>query len=633
MTAEPVTHKFEAEVEQVLRLVIESLYSNREVFLRELLSNAADALDKLRFDAVSHPEHMPEDGLKIRIVPDRDAGTLTIWDNGIGMSEAELKDNLGTIARSGTRELANKLREAKEAGDLSLIGQFGVGFYSAFLVADRVDVVSRAAGSDAAFKWSSDAKHSFTIEPAERDVAGTSVVLHLAAEHEATYLDAATLRTLVSRYSDYLSFPIELRTSKKEGDGYVEGFEKINAGSALWQRPKSEIDDEKAAELYRHLAHDFEKPRCWRHFKIEGTQEFAGMVFVPRRAPMTIWMPDETHGVRLYVKRVFIMDEAQEILPRWLRFVRGVVDSDDLPLNVSRELLQDSKIVRVIRNTVQKQSIEMLKELSENDPKEYAELWTTFGSVIKEGLHQDPSLKDSLAPLFRFSSSRGTGLRSLSEAKEAMKEGQKELYYVVAESLAQAQASPHIEAIKQKGYEVLYYTDPVDPFMAEVLTDFDGVPLVDASAAKLTDDAGTEAASEEREAELAELRERFRIRLQDHVSEVRTSRRLTDSAVCLVVPEGGVQPHIERLLRSAQRDVPVQKRILELNPDHPVIENLRALLSDPDKQLHVDDWIQLLYETARVSEGSPLEDPAAFNRRVTELLTGASKHARGAADG
>jgi molecular chaperone HtpG len=625
MSDPKTTHRFEAEVEQVLRLVIESLYSNREIFLRELVSNAADALDKLRFRAVTEPALIPADTtLTIRLIPDRDAGTLTIWDNGVGMSREELVSHLGTIAKSGTRELAQKLREAK-SGDLSLIGQFGVGFYSAFLVADEVAVVSRAAGSDEAHRWASDAKGTFSVEPAEREVHGTSVVLHLSAEHRE-YLDPVRLRSLVERYSDYVSWPVELSTSRKEGDSYVQGFEKINEGGALWQRPKGELTDEQAHELYHHLTGDWEKPLAWRHFKVEGTQEFAGMVFVPSRPPMSLWMPDAKHGVRLYVKRVFIMDDAEQLLPRWLRFVRGVVDSEDLPLNVSRELLQDSRVTKVIRKQVVKQTLDLLSELASERPEDYATFWTGFGAVLKEALHLEPEQLSALTPLLRFESSAGPELTSLAQAKERMKEGQKALYYVLGESRRQAESSPHIERLKARGYEVLYLTDPVDPFAIGALRELDGVPIESASDAKLTLEGDEEAkVDEERESALAPVRARFRIKLQEHVSEVRLSTRLTDSPVCLVVPEGGLLPHLERILRSAQKDVPVQKRILELNPGHPVIENVRRLLERGGADADVDEWIEVLFDQAKIAEGSPIDDPASFNRRITALLADASE--------
>ena len=625
MTA--TTHRFEAEVEQVLRLVIESFYSNREVFLRELVSNAADALDKLRFAAVTDPSLVPQGtSLAIRLVPDRDAGTLTVWDDGIGMSREELVEHLGTIAKSGTRELAQKLAEAKESGDLSLIGQFGVGFYSAYLVADRVEVVSRKAGTGEAHRWTSAAKGTFTVEPAERETHGTSVVLHLAEAHRE-YLDPVRLRGLVERYSDYLSWPVELRTTKKQGDDYVEAFEKINQSSALWQRPRAQIEDDKARELYRHLTSDFDEPLAWRHFRVEGTQLFSGMLFVPSHAPWTMWQPEAKHGVRLYVKRVFIMDDAAELLPSWLRFVRGVVDSEDLPLNVSRELLQDSRVVTTIKKQLVKQTLDMLEELAKERPADYVKFWAAFGPVLKEGLHAEPSRAAELAPLLRFHSSEDDGLTSLAEAKARMKEGQPALYYVLGESLAQAQHSPHIEALRKKGYEVLYLIDPVDPFAIGALTEFEGTPLESASDAKPGE--GDEAADEDRGAALGDLRSRFRTKLQDEVSEVRLSARLVDSPVCLVMPPGGLPPHFERLLRATQKDLPKQKRILELNPSHPVIENLRRLLAEGKAVERVDEWIALLYDQAKIAEGTALDDPAAFTRRVTALLKDATERLAG----
>lgn len=621
-------HRFEAEVEQVLRLVIESLYSNREIFLRELLSNAADALDKLRFRAVTEPElATPGVELAIRLIADREAHTLTIWDTGVGMSREELVDNLGTIAKSGTRELAQKLKEAKEsqAGALSLIGQFGVGFYSAFLVADRVEVISRPAGSSTeAHKWISEGKGSFTVEPAERAEHGTSVVLHLGREHRE-FADPVRLRHLVERYSDYLSWPIELKTSRKEGDGYVEGFEKINEGSALWQRPRSEIDDEKAHELYHHLTGDWEKPLAWRAFKVEGVQEFAGMVFLPKKPPLSLWMPDAKHGMRLYVKRVFILDDAEQLLPRWLRFVRGVVDSEDLPLNVSRELLQDSRVTKTIKKQIVKQVLDALKELAAEREEDYRAFWAGFGAVLKEALHMEPEQKDAIAPLLRFESSAVEGLTSLADAKARMKEGQKSIYYVLGESRRQVESSPHIEGLKARGYEVLYLTDPVDPFSIPVISEFDGVPLASASDADMSFEGGPEPASAERESALDALRARFRIKLQEEVSEVRLSSRLTDSPLCLVIPEGGLMPHLERMLRAAQRDMPAQKRILELNPSHPLIESLRRLVEKGGADPKIDEWIEVLFDQAKIAEGSPIDDPARFNRRITALMVEASE--------
>jgi molecular chaperone HtpG len=629
-SGDKTTHRFEAEVEQVLRLVIESLYSNREIFLRELVSNAADALDKLRFASLTQPELMPsEASLAIRLVPDRDAATLTLWDNGIGMTKDELAKNLGTIAKSGTRELMEKLRAAKEASDLSLIGQFGVGFYSAFLVADRVDVVSRAAGEETAHRWSSDGKGTFTIEPAEREVHGTSVVLHLSPTYRE-YLDPVRLRGLVERYSDYLSWPIELRTTKKSGDSYEESFERVNEGKALWQRPKSEVTEAQYKELYHHLSGDWEAPLGWRQFKIEGVQEFAGIVFLPKHPPLSLWMPDAKHGVRLYVKRVFIMDDADALLPRWLRFVRGVVDSADLPLNVSRELLQDSRITKTIKKQVAKQTLDLLKEMADERAEDYASFWNAFGAVLKEGLHMEPDQASAIAPLLRFESSAVDGLTSLADAKSRMKEGQKALYYVLGESRRQVEQSPHIEALRARGYEVLYLTDPVDPFAVESLKEWDGVPLESASDAELAiDGEGATKIDASRESALEDLRNRFRVKLQEEVSEVRLSARLTSSPLCLVIPEGGLQPHVERILRAAQRDVPKQKRILELNPDHAVVERMRRVLEKGGADEKIDEWIELLFDQAKIAEGSPIDDPSRFNRRVDALLTDAAERLLG----
>jgi molecular chaperone HtpG len=622
MADEKQTHRFEAEVDQVLRLVIESLYSNREIFLRELVSNAADALDKLRFRAVTEPALLSSDtALSIRLIPDREAKTLTIWDNGVGMTRAELIEHLGTIAKSGTRELAQKIKEAKS--DIQLIGQFGVGFYSAYLVADEVEVVSRAAGSDEAHKWVSLGKGTFTVESAEREVHGTSVILKLKPEHEE-FLDPVRIRDLVHRYSDFLSWPIELKTSKKEGDSYRDAFEKINEGQALWQRARAEVTDEQYGELYHHLSSDWEKPLAWRHFKIEGVQEFASILFVPRRPPMTLFMPDAKHGVRLYVKRVFIMEDAEEVLPRWLRFVRGVVDSQDLPLNVSRELLQDSRIVRTIRKQIVKQALDLLSELATQKPEDYKTFWGAFGAVLKEGLHMEPDQSAALAPLLRFETSEGEGFSSLAQIKARMKEGQKAIYYAIGESRRQVEHSPHLEAVRARGYEVIYLIDPVDPFAISSVTEFEGVPLASVTDSKL--ELGGEDAPKieaERESALDALRARFRIKLQDHVSEVRLSTRLTDSPACLIVPEGGLSPHLERILRATQKEFPAQKRIFEINPSHAVIENLRKAL-ESGAESKVDEWIELLYDQATIAEGSPLEDPGRFNRRISSLLEQAS---------
>ncbi|MGD8858981.1 MAG: molecular chaperone HtpG [Myxococcales bacterium] len=636
------TQKFKAEVSQVLSLVINSLYSNKDIFLRELVSNAADALDKRRFEALAKPKLNPEGYQpRIRLIPDPQAGTLTIWDNGIGMNKSALGKDLGTVARSGTREFAEKLEQAKKQGDANLIGQFGVGFYSGYLVADRIEVVSRAAGSSDAHRWSSEGKDTFTIEPAERDEAGTSVILQLAKEHES-YLDEYKLRELVRTYSDFIDYPIELAVKRGEGDegdeaesndeGAGEGrrFEVINRASALWTRPKSEITDEQYDELYKHLSHDWEAPLCRTHFKVEGTQMFTGLLFVPKRPPFDMLAPQSEahHGVRLYVRRVFIMDDCEELLPRWLRFVRGVIDSDDLPLNVSRELLQDSATVRVIRKQIIRRVLDALSEVARERKDDYADFWSKFGSVLKEGLHFDSDQKDKIAPLLRYESSRGEGPVSLADYVERMKAGQDKIYFALGPSTQMLEASPHLEALKKRGYEVLYMTDGVDQWAVEGLREFDGKPLVNAMEGNL--DLGEEP-DEEKKKEQAEekeglqpLLERCKAILEEHVSEVRLSQRLTDSPVCLVQPEGGLPAHIERMIRSYQQDLPAQKRILELNPDHPLVAHLRKEHERDPESSKLREWVEMLYDQALLGEGSPLPDPARFAGRVARLMQAAT---------
>ncbi|MES1177669.1 MAG: molecular chaperone HtpG [Myxococcales bacterium] len=630
--SEATTHSFKAEVSQVLHLVVNSLYSHKEVFLRELVSNASDALDKRRFEAVTHPEMATEGDLKVQLIADPKASTLTISDNGIGMNAAELELNLGTIARSGTREFLEKVAKAREASDqgLQLIGQFGVGFYSAYLVADRVDVITRRAGDGAAFRWSSDAQSSFTIEPAERAEAGTTLVLHIK-EDQKEFLMPSRLRELVRRYSDYIGHPIEIAVPPKEAkEGEPAGettFERINQASALWQRPASEVSEEQYTEFYRHQTHDFEAPLAHRHFKVEGTQEFAGLLFLPKRAPFDLYDPSAKHGIRLHVRRVFVMDDCAELLPNFLRFVRGVVDSEDLPLNVSREILQDSKLVRVIKKQVVNHTLAMIEELAGKDAEVFAKFWADFGAVIKEGIHFESEHRDRIAKIVRYESSTQPGLTTLGDYVSRMKDGQKAIYYATGTSRALLDSSPHLETLKKRGYEVLFMTDGVDPFAVTSLSEFDGKPLVSAMDENL--ELGEEELSEEQKAAEAEqkkqaepLVERFKAVLAAKVGEVRLSTRLTDSPVCLVIPEGGMAPHIERLMMARQMGIPPQKRILELNPGHPLIQNLER--RDKEEPGNVAAWIELLYDQALIAEGSPLENPAAFAQRLTSLLTTAS---------
>ncbi|MFC1642073.1 molecular chaperone HtpG [Myxococcota bacterium] len=621
---------FEAEVTQVLRLVVNSLYRNQEIFLRELLSNASDALDRLRFRALSEPELLSEaTALKIRVIPDSDRGTLTIWDNGVGMSAEELEKDLGTVARSGSREFLARAAEGQSSG-LQLIGQFGVGFYSAFLVADQVEVVSRAAGTDPAHRWVSDGRETFTVEPAEREERGTSVILRLK-EDQRQYLQKPHLRHLVERHSDYLGHPIELPV---EGD--AAKFEVVNHSSALWQRSPTEVESEQYQEFYKHLAHDWEPPLAWKHFRIEGTQMFAGLLFLPRRRPFDLFEAQTHHGVHLHVQRVFIMESAEELVPRWLRFLRGVIDSEDLPLNVSREVLQDSRAVRIIRKQVVHQTLELLEELARDRSEDYRLFFQNFGAVLKEGLHFEPEHKERLAKLLLFASTHGEELVSLDAYVERCPAGQKAIYYLAGATRDVVQSSPHLEKLRQRGYEVLLMTDPVDPFAMAVLQTYREKPLVSAMDSELElgqpepSDTQTESSDQKHEASQlpTALRDRFQSVLSGKVSEVRPSNRLTDSPACLVVPTGGLNPHVERMLRATRQfEAPLGQRILEVNPEHLLVKTLAALEEQEPDSERVREWIRVLYDQALLAEGSPVDDPAWLARRVSELLTVAVRQA------
>ncbi len=613
---------FQAEVSQVLRLVVNSLYSNKEVFLRELVSNASDALDKLRFKSLSNPELLPEGTeFRIRIEPDADAKTLTVSDNGVGMTEEDLANHLGTIAKSGTREFVEQLEAAQESGNAQLIGQFGVGFYSAFLVADKVEVVSRAAGSEQAYRWVSDGRESYLVEPAERASQGTDVILHLK-EEASEYLKGWRLRELIGRYSDYIGHPVEMPTVATEDSKKESEFERVNRANALWQRSPKDVTQEQYDDFYKHLSHDWEAPVAHRHFKVEGTQMFAGMVFVPKRPPFDLFDRQSKHGVRLHVRRVFVMDDCQDLLPVWLRFIKGVVDSEDLPLNVSRETLQDNKIVKVMQKQVVNNCLTMLEDLANEKKEDYLKTWKSFGAVMKEGFHFSPEHRDRLAKLARFESTKADGLTSLDEYVSRMKEGQKAIYYATGASRALLVGSPHLERLKKQDYEVLLLTDPVDPFAIAGLPKYGDFELQSAMDEKLeiedqTDDEKKQFEDEKKRAE--PLIERFQKTLSDKVSEVRASSRLSDSPVCLVVPEGGLAPHIEQLMRAQNPDLPPTKRNLEINPTHPVIERQNQGLS-AENNTWVDDWTALLYDQALIAEGSPIDDPAAFSRRLSAVM-------------
>lgn len=633
----PTEHAFQAEVSQVLSLVVHSLYRNQEVFLRELVSNASDAIDHLEFRALTEPEILGSDpetraaGHRIDLVPDRAARTLTISDDGVGMDEAALVRNLGTIAHSGTRKLLESLTgDARR--DVRMIGQFGVGFYAAFLVADRVTVVSRPAGGDGAWKWESDGKAGFTVAPAERASRGTDVILHLKPDAD-DFLREWTLRELVRKYSDFVRHPIHLRVERTTEGRTETTSEQVNRGAALWTRPRAEITDEQYEEFHRHSAHDWEAPLAWTHFQVEGAQELTGLLYIPRTARFDTAGAQRT-GVRLFVRRVFIMDDCREIVPEWLRFVRGVIDSDDLPLNVSREFLQRDRNTAAIRKQIVRHVLKRLEDLAAEGPREVAEdgadtvrdryehFWRQFGRILGEGVVADSEHAERITKLLRFASSHGDGLTSLEAYVARMPAEQAAIHYVVAESRGAAAASPHIEALRRRGFEVLYLLDPVEEWIVQAIPEFSEKKLVSALSADagLPDDADAKKGREEAQGRCATLLGRMKEALSSHVKDVRVSERLTDSPACLVADRHEASPALAKLLRAHDRNYEPSKRVLEVNPAHPVVERMNALAADPAQSARVDDLAALLYDQALVAEGSPPSDPARFARQVADLL-------------
>jgi len=610
---------FQAEVSRLLDIVAHSLYSQKEIFLRELISNASDACDRLRYAALTRPELAGEDSAyRVTLTPDAKARTLTLADNGIGMDEAELIDNLGTIARSGTAEFLGQL-SGDERKDRTLIGQFGVGFYSAFMVADEVTVISRKAGTDQAWRWVSDGKGEFSVEPAERPARGTTITLHLR-EDASEYLEPYRLRQIVKTYSDHIALPIVLVEGEKE--------ETLNAASALWMRPKSEITEEQYREFYHHVGHAGDAPALTLHWRAEGKIEYTALIFVPSMKPFDLFDPERKHRLKLYVRRVFITDDCQELLPSWLRFVRGVVDSEDLPLNVSRELLQSNPIVARIRGQIVKRVLTELQKKAKDAPADYATFWSNFGAVLKEGLYEEAGERDNLLPLARFRSTAGDGLVSLDEYVARMKPGQEAIYTIAGDNLDLLQKSPQIEGFRAKGVEVLLLTDPVDEFWMPAIGKykehaFKSATRGGADLAKIK--AEGEAAKQEEEpakpdANTTSLVAMFKLALGDTVKDVRLSERLTDSAVCLVADEGDLDIHLERMLRMHNRLDQAAKRILEINPKHKLIERLSAQIGGEGASAIISDVAWVLLDQARILEGEALPDPAAFARRLSALL-------------
>lgn len=617
------THKetlgFQTEVRQLLDLMIHSLYSNKEIFLRELISNASDAADKLRFEALTDDGLYEGDtDLKIRISFDKHARTITISDNGIGMSRAEVIDNIGTIAKSGTRQFLASL-SGDQTKDAKLIGQFGVGFYSAFIVAKKVTLSTRRAGvgHGHGVRWESDGQGEYSIETCERVARGTEVVLHLR-DGEDEFLDGHRLRALVRKYSDHIAIPIAMPSEDKKQDE-----ETVNRASALWARPRKEIVETEYDEFYKHIAHDFEAPLAHVHSRVEGKQEYIALLYIPRRAPFDLWDRDRRRGVKLYVRRVFIMDDAEQLIPNYLRFVRGVVDSNDLPLNISREILQHNRDIDTIRAGCAKKVLDLLAEVAANESDKYATFWRKFGRVLKEGVVEDVGNRDAIAKLLRFSSTAkdaDTQDVALSDYVTRMKPAQEKIYFVTADSFVAAKGSPHLEIFRTKGIEVLLLHDRIDEWLVAHLTEFEGKPLV--SVAKGGLDLGALEDKEEKQkqeqaaGEFKDLTGKIKLALGDRVKEVRVTNRLTGSPACLVTDEYDMSANFGRLLKAAGQDVSKSKPILEINPGHAIVARLR---DEPD-QNRLNDWSEILLDQATLGEGGQLDDPASFVRRLNDLL-------------
>lgn len=622
------THAFQAEVKQILHLVTHSLYSNKEIFLRELVSNASDACDKLRFEALDNPAlYEDQPNLEVRVFFDTEAKTLTIRDNGIGMSAEEAASHLGTIAKSGTREFMAKL-EGDQKKDANLIGQFGVGFYSGFIVADRITVETRRAGLPASqgVRWSSEGTGEFELEDIERAQRGTDVILHLRDEEAEDFLKVWKLKSIIGKYSDHISLPILMQKEEWDSDKQQQvkkdEWETVNKAAALWARAKSDVTDAEYQEFYKQISYDTEPPLAYTHNRVEGRSEYTQLLYVPAKAPFDLWNRDKRGGVKLYVKRVFIMDDAEALMPVYLRFVKGVIDSADLPLNVSRELLQESRDVKAIREGSTKRVLGMLESLADSDSAEdkakYLAFWNEFGAVLKEGLGEDHQNRERLAKLFRFASTHAEEGVSFADYVSRMKEGQEAIYVITADTLAAAKSSPQLEIFKKKGIEVLLLTDRVDEWMLSHLYEFEGKPLQ--SVAKGAVDLGKlQDEEEKKQAEVAAetfkpTLEKLKTALKDRAKDVRVTTRLVDSPACVVVEEGDMSAHLARMLKQAGQSAPKSQPILEVNPEHALVKRLDA------EEGRFDDLANILFDQALLAEGGQLEDPAAYVARVNRLL-------------
>ncbi|MFS1702445.1 molecular chaperone HtpG [Alteromonas sp. AMM-1] len=632
------THGFQTEVKQLLHLMIHSLYSNKEIFLRELVSNAADAADKLRFKALENDSLYENDGdLCVKLSVDKDAGTLTIADNGIGMTRDEVIENLGTIAKSGTKDFFSKL-SGDAAKDSQLIGQFGVGFYSAFIVADKVVVRTRAAGqpADQGVEWTSAGEGDFTVGNIEKATRGTEITLFLR-DDEKEFADDWRLRSIISKYSDHISIPVRMwkePVAESEGPdgekipGQDGEWETVNKATALWTRDKSEITDEEYTEFYKHISHDFADPMSWAHNKVEGKTEYTSLLYIPSKAPFDLWNRDQSHGLKLYVQRVFIMDDAEQFMPTYLRFVKGLLDSNDLPLNVSREILQDNKVTQNMRQGCTKRVLQMLERMAKNDAEKYQLFWNEFGNVLKEGPAEDFSNKEKIAGLLRFASTHNdnsTQNVSLADYISRMKEGQEKIYYVTADSYQAAKNSPHLEIFKKKGIEVLLMGERIDEWLMQHLSEFEGKQLRSIARGDLDlgdlDDEETKKAQEEASKQIEGVLERAKAALGDKVLDVKFTHRLTESPACIVADEHGMTTQMMKLMEAAGQPVPAVKYHFELNPEHQLVK----ILADVQDETLFKNWAEVLFDQAALSEQGSLKDPASFVKNLNGLLASLAK--------
>lgn len=616
------THAFQTEISQLLDLMINSLYSQKEIFLRELISNSSDAIDKRRFEALTDASLLSEDEeLAVNIITDKDNRRLTISDNGIGMSHDELIENIGTIARSGTKKFMQALKADNEDSDgVNLIGQFGVGFYSVFMVADKVSVLTRRAGSDQAHLWESDGKGEFTISEAARADAGTSITLHLR-EEETEYLEDFRLKHIINKYSEHISLPIKmLGTPPLDEEGNpIEGqeaeFETVNKGTALWARAKNEISEEEYQNFYQSLSYDMEPPLSTLHHKVEGNLEYTSLLFIPKKAPFDLWNRDNNKGIKLYVRRVFITEESEALMPNYLRFIKGVIDSADLPLNVSREILQSDRDIKKIKGRAVKRVLDELKRVAKDEPETYQEFWSEFGQVIKEGIVEDMGNKDNITPLLRFASTESEQQAvSFEDYVGRMKEDQDAIYYITAESQKAAAGSPHLEMFAKKGIEVLLLSDPVDEWLVNSLTEYNEKPLKSVTKGDLNLSEEEKKEHEEQKAALSSVTEKLKEVLVDSVKDVRLTNRLTESPACLVADETDPGANLERIMKAMGQDAPSTKPILEINPDHALIKKLDTSSAE------FSDWAHVLFDQAALSEGAQLKDPANYVKRINKLL-------------